>query len=160
MPEPEPIQNPELRERFNAITLLLRLFICLNQNDSGYKSPFRATINYDPYDNLPHFQPLQALAAILVLNEEVIATSYISSSTAVIVTDEMPNTDLDFDLDDPDGERTGTKDRPLQVAAVPNPDSKTNNKDESTGNLHELRVVEAANDYWPQIRGDCWSLAK
>ena len=111
------------------------------------------------------FGPLDAVASILVLDDEVTAACYISEAITVVVTNQLcAETDLDTPLDSFPALSTPRALYPLQVAAVSNPQFKhnlTGNASKTNPNPHRLRALgsEDAKDFWPELMKDEWHCA-
>ena len=148
----------ELHSRLIDTTILLRFAISLNQDYGTYK-PFRASKTSVLQDVNSH--PLEAVAAILVIKNEIVASSYISKAVS-IESRSPPAGDLDVSLNDVAITTPSSKEKhyPLQTIVVRNPDSEENQQGTNL-NLHHLRTIdlEDAVDLWPLIQKNRWHCA-
>jgi hypothetical protein len=91
-----PPEDPDL---FIKICSILRLTGLLNQEDSDYVHPFQQSTSLIPEEDLPDFHSLEAVSAILTIGYEVISTSYISSPSPIVHTEQF-DTDMDVSIED------------------------------------------------------------
>lgn len=90
------MSTPDLHIQLVNLTLLLRFSILLNQEYS-YHKPLR--ISKTPVLENVNSHPLEAVTAILVTKNEVVAACYTSKATS-IQSRSPPATDMDASLND------------------------------------------------------------
>jgi hypothetical protein len=145
--------NPD-PDMFANITLLLHVVGLLNQDEPDYRSAFQATTNSVPDGNL---EPLEAVAAILVMSNEAIATASISNTIAIVMAAISSNKPADGPHEEVNiAEPVPQLGHPLQVAVVPNPTSQA----AASNNLndHKLRLLDTktATNLWPNVKKNEW----
>lgn len=151
-----------LLDRFTNITLLLRLVVLLNQNNPVFRF-FHGDTRSTKIEEERNFDPLDSVASILVLDDEVIAACYISKAVTVVVANQ-PSAETDLDLDIFPALGTSHLLYPLQVTAISNPQFKQNttgNAYRSNPNPHQLRALSSTHgeDFWPNVQRDEWFCA-
>ena len=146
-PESCAVSKADLTNEFTKITLLLDLLILLNRDDSVSK--------FQVFRNSVDDHPLLALAAILVMEHEIITTHY--SLQPEIVQSAM----------DPNAESSSLKDtlqatrpslRTLRLDVWLNHNS-TNN--DSNSSVHRSRMIdtEKAIGFWDKVQKNPWYCA-
>jgi hypothetical protein len=170
--------------KFTNLALLLRLLAFLNSEDSSKNGnpSLSPTLNSTLRPRAHSIEnkglsPLEAAAAILVQQHEIIATTYSGKSVLVShsKSDPDPNqsassgTDLDVPATDPlpttvtdSGEKLEI--RAMKFAAVPNPDEMMNaemggKKDGLKLNPHNLRVLRKGSNLLDKIKKYEWAFA-
>lgn len=130
---PESLGTTPQHRRFTLLTLLLRLVLVAYGGNAELASKPTQAIEDDNPDNDIWFEPLDALAAILVQRDEVIATTYLSKCLTVIHSEDsnLPGTELELPVSStqlPECDLKEPSIYPLNIAAVANPDTKRDPK--------------------------------
>jgi len=140
-------KDPDLTNEFTKITLLLDLLILLNRDDSVSK--------FQAFRNSVDDHPLLALAAILIMEHEIITARY-SLQPEIVQSATDPNAETSSLEDTLQATRPSL--RTLRLAVWLNHNS-TNNDGNSS--VHQSRMIdtEKAIGFWDKVQKNPWYCA-